>query len=297
MRPPAVAFAAAVVVAATVALTGCSRGSGGLFPDPPSTDPVTTTTEPPDYSAVAVKAVTGRTTTTVPVIGPGQAHLGGSLDSPGGPVPNGVVRVEHLVGDQVASTDVVTLADGTWQLDNIVGGRYRVRAWRQPDLVTAAPMLFFLGGQEKRMLSLTLHQEQGTAVVSSIAPRPPPVDDPANLVVQVTTRSVDDQGIVRQAGVPGVTVDLAGSSAWLVQTTNPAVTDADGRVAWRVECREAGDSSLGVSVNGESFPLSLPGCADAPPPTTSPPATITSGTVAPPQTTTTRKRDNGNGKG
>src|SRR4051794_13073442 len=126
---------ALVVVLLTVAaiVAACSKSSGYDFPaHPPSTNPEESTTVP-DYSSVKLAAVPGRTTTTVDN-SPGQASMAGLVLAPDGAVPGATVHVERLVGDTVLAIDVATNPDGTWRLDNIKGGRYRLRAWRAPDL-------------------------------------------------------------------------------------------------------------------------------------------------------------------
>src|SRR5207248_2824996 len=103
---------------------------------------------------------------------------------------------ERLVGDGVGSADIISQADGTWAAPNVLGGRYRVRAWRAPDLALTTPQLLFVGSTETKALSLRVDRYTGTGVQAAIAPSPPVVGEPANLVVSVTTRSVDDKGVV-----------------------------------------------------------------------------------------------------
>ena len=37
---------------------------------------------------------------------------------------------------------VPTAVDGTWNLEKVLGGRYRVRAWKAPDLVSKTEIVF-----------------------------------------------------------------------------------------------------------------------------------------------------------
>jgi hypothetical protein len=127
-------------------------------------------------------------------------------------------------------------------------------------------------------------------VTSSIAPSPPLVDEPANLVVRAFTRSVDENGIVRNQVLPSVEMSLAGSSNWRVDSANPTQADSSGRASWLVRCTNAGSSSLAVRVanSAEALPLRLPACAltAEEPPAEEPPADDGSGST----TSTTRRR-------
>ena len=176
--------------------------------------------------------------------------------------------------------------DGTWRVDNILGGRFRVRAWRAPDLTMGNPTVFFLGASDTRTVALALVQEQGTVVRSSIAPRPPITNQPANLVVVVATKVVDGEGIVRAQPVVGAQVTLFSSGQWQVRTPNPTQTDPRGATAWQLVCGADGPQPLSVEVGTESLAVDVPPCVTPPPPTTEAPTSSTSTT----STSTPRKR-------
>ena len=244
-----------------------SRGVAPL-PTPPTTKPRPSTTAVPDLTGVALREVPGRTTTTIP-LGPGAATIKGAVVGPEGPIPGAVVRAERLVGEGLASVDVGTAADGTFLLANIKGGRWRIRAFRPSDLALVKPEVFYLEGAETKSLTLKLERYDGVGVSAAIAPNPPIVGEPTNLVVQVTFRSVDGQGVVRAVPVPGVRVELFGTGDWRVDGRNTQATDGAGQALWEVRCSSSGVQPLSVLVgDSDSFPLSLPPCAPAPTTTT-----------------------------
>ena len=264
----------------------CSGDDVAKLPKPPTTVNVPTTTTGPDLSKVALPGATGRTTTTIAVTG-GAATLDGSVAAPEGLVPGATVRLERLVGDAVAFVDVPSNPDGTWSAPNIRGGRYRIRAWRAPDLAMTKPQIIFLEAKETRSLTLKVATYQGVAVTSDIAPNPPEVNAPATLVALVAVRSVDPDGIVRANPVPGVRVELVGSG-WRLDTQNITATDANGQARWQVRCRGEGRQPLSVVVNQDStHALELPDCV----PSTAPPSTAstTSTTAVRGPTSTTRR--------
>jgi len=279
-----------LLVAAAIVAGACSKKSGYDFPDhPPKVDPEEVTTVP-DYSSVRLAAVPGKTTTTIDNT-PGKASLAGVVAAPEGNVPGATVHVERLVGDTVLAIDVATNPDGTWRLDAVKGGRYRIRAWRAPDLALTDPQVFFLNGDEKKTnVNLLVNRYTGTNVRGAIAPNPPRVDEPSNLVVQVTSVIVDPAGIVRATPMPNVQVDLQGSSSWRTESSASGFTDVNGQVFWRITCLASGNQPLSASVNGVGYPLNLPGCVEvsAPAPEPTPPD-ASPPTTSPFRTTTTRR--------
>jgi hypothetical protein len=279
-----------LAILALLALTACG-GTGYSIPEPDPLPSLPATTAAPDFSNIALAGVPGRTTTTI-VLGPGRAGLKGTVAGPDGLIPGATVRIERLVGDAVAAAEVFTGPDGAWTAPGVLGGRYRVRAWRVPDLALTKPVVFFLGADEQRPVDLLVNRYSGTAVSGSMAPSPPLLDEPANLVVRVAQQSVDPTGVVRAAPISGVMVELVGSGDWRVDTENPSFTDFNGDVGWQVRCRSAGSQPLGVLVNGEAFPLTLPACQEAfvePPSDDGPPGSTESPTTARRPTTTVRR--------
>ncbi|MBW3536282.1 MAG: hypothetical protein KY395_00750 [Actinobacteria bacterium] len=251
-----------VVALITVVMGGCTGGAVDELPAPPTTGPTTSTTERPDLSGVVLAEVPGTTTTTV-ALTPGEARLQGVVTAREGLVAGATVLIERLVGDGVASATVTTGPDGVWSAVGILGGRYRVRAWRAPDLALTTPLSFFLENRESRDTDLRLESYTGVVVTSAVAPSPPIVDEPVRLVVRAYTRSVDEQGIVRNQAVPGVQMELTGSSQWKVETANPTFADDTGRAEWILRCGNLGTHALAVRVGGgaDAQALRVPACA------------------------------------
>lgn len=258
-----------LLLVALLSAGSCTRGAVDELPAPPTTGPTTSTTARPDLSGVPLAGVPGPTSTTVPV-GPGEATLQGIVTGPDGAVPGATVLVERLAGDGVGSAVVAAGPDGRWTAPQILGGRYRVRAWRAPDLALTTPESFFLESKETRDLEVRVLPFSGVVATSAIAPSPPVLDEPVRLVVRTYTRSVDEQGIVRNQPLPSVQVELTGSGQWRVETANPTFADASGRADWLLRCTSLGTHSLAVRVGngGEALALKLPACAasDAAPP-------------------------------
>jgi hypothetical protein len=241
---------------------------GGDDPFDPLADPGPVPEVPPNTtiplgSADAVlPEVGGTTTTTVISLTPGTARLRGRVQGPDGPVAGATVRLERLVGDAVAAHQVTTGPDGGWDVPGLLGGRFRIRAWRPPDLgVAQAEVLFVTAGGDPVEVDLTLTRIGQTRVEAVAAPAAPVEGQPANLRVRVVTRTVDADGVARDTPVSGLGVSLAGGGDWTVGGANPARTGADGSVLFRITCFEAGTRPLQLFVEGQSDVPPLPECS------------------------------------
>ncbi len=259
MRKPLVGSLAGALLA--LALVACSSGPGAL-PNVPDFKLAATTTTGIDYSAIPLKGVSGRMPTTSVVFGPGNATVSGTVIGEDGAIGGASVLIERIVSGAAAAMTVVSAEDGTWSVPSVLGGRYRVRAWREPDLAQTTPSAVFLGAAETKELQLRVRNVGGLGVTASIAPDPPLLGRAANLVVQVTLKTVDGQGIVRATPQDNVSVDLIGSSGWRVETANPTITDEKGRARWTLRCRATGRQPLAITVGNQTVPLSIAGCVD-----------------------------------
>jgi hypothetical protein len=277
------------VVALTLVAVVAACSAGGGVKSVPALISITTTVPPTstaNFSGVNLGSVGGVTTAMTISLTPGQATITGQVvDDTGAPVGGADVQVERVVNDETAATEVTTDANGDFMVAGLLGGAYRVRAWRPPDLAVVSPQIFFLTATQTYNVALQMQRFTGTQVTASIAPDPPIITEPANLAVQVTTASVDASGVVRGVGAPGHSVQLYGPGSWGIAGSPTAVTDSNGLATWEVTCQNLGTQVLDVLVdNGQSYPLNLPGCAPIPTTTTT---STTTTTVAVARTTTT----------
>jgi hypothetical protein len=259
-----------VVVALGALLGACTDAKDEALPPIPPTVSTTSTTAV-DYSTVPLGGVQTKATTTV-VNGPGRARLGGTVTGPDGPVAGATVRLERLQDDAVVFRgDVATNEQGRWLSGRLVGGRWRIRAWRAPDLALVTPVIVFLEATQSTSLPIELKRYSGLSVAWAIAPDPPPIAAPANLVIAITRTSVDGDGVVRIAPFPNLPAQLFGPT-WLIGGPNPQATDGNGRVSWMVACSAAGPQGMFITLfTGDIRPVNLAACGTPPPPT--PPTT------------------------
>lgn len=268
-----------VVVSVAVGLVACD--SGDPFEPLPVPDrvpaPTTSSVAPPDFSGVALAPVDGSTTTTEVVVGPGRSTLAGRVDGPDGPVEGAVVRLERLVGDTSARLDVVTGPDGLWQAPDILGGRYRFRAWREPDLAMLEPQILFLAAGQTLDSTLVVERFQALALDSAVAPDPPVVGERTNLVVRVSSQVVGEDGVVRATAESGVELTLGTGLGWIAESPIRARTSTAGDVTFTLVCRAPGRQPLTVMLPPRiSVPAPVPS-----PPTAQPPGPPASSTTVP----------------
>lgn len=250
-------------------LAACSPGDPfEPLPEPENRPaPTTSTTAQPDFRNVVLAPVNGTTSTTEVVIGPGPSTISGWVEGPDGPVEGATVRLERLVRDASAGLDVTTGPDGGWQAAGVLGGRYRIRAWRSPDLAMIEPQILFVEAARPGAVALVLERLQALAIDTALAPDPPQVGTRVNLLVRISSQIVDDDGVVRATPQPGVTVVLGTGSGWTAEPPVQANTDVAGSVTFTLVCRAAGPQALMVTLPG----IVAPPPPDSPPPGSPPP--------------------------
>lgn len=218
----------------------------------------TTTAAPP--STATTMPGRPRQTTTIPTdLGPGTARIQGSVSGPQGPVAGATVRVERLVGDDVASIDVVA-ADGRFTVPSIRGGSYRVRAWRSPDLALTTPEVFFLAADETKTVDLRLTRVTDVSVRVDLDVDRLPPSDPFTVTVTVYSGTVSNQGTVQGVSRAGVPVQVAVGAGLSLQSADRATTDASGRAAFRMRCTAPGPVAADAVVDSSRISLGLPSC-------------------------------------
>lgn len=256
---------AAAAVGFALALLAVACGGDEEDPTPPPTSQVvettlesTTTTLPPVTTTTTPRPP--RTTTTVPTdLGPGGARIQGSVNGPQGLVQGASVRIERLVGDEVASVDVVA-GDGRFSLPSIRGGSYRVRAWKAPDLALTAPEVFFLAADETKTVELRLSRVSDVSIRVDRDVEQLPAQESFTVTVQVYAGTVNDQGTIQGVSKPGLPVHVTVGAGLSLQGPDRATTDASGRASFRMRCTAPGPAVADAVIDGTRMSLGLPNC-------------------------------------
>lgn len=256
----------------------CSNGAKSGAGPAPTAAPETTTTVPPT-TVTTVRATTTSSTmkptttqTTLLGFGPGDASLVGTVTGPAGPVDGATVHIERLVGKNVATMNVTTGGGGSWQLTSILGGSYRVWAFRAPDFAQSQVESFFMAASDRKSLDLKVPAAGGPRIIATVAPSPPRVDQPATLTIQIGTGRVDDQGRAVLTPRPGVALLVTPGPGIVLDSTPQSVTDGNGNATWRIRCTAEGAKALTLAIDNGITTVNLPACG---PPLAPPPATST----------------------
>ena len=265
---------AALSVGVLVA-TSCGGGSDDKTPSTTTTAVIEVTTAPPATEPVPETTIARgnpRTVTTQSTaMGPGTARIVGTVTGPEGPITGAVVKVERFVGSEVATADIRTQG-GSWSVESILGGSYRVTIFRPPDLGQTAAEVFFLGADETKTITTNLTRFGDNSTTASIEPNPPLLGQPAVVVVRFGTGGVDGEGRVIVTPRPGIRVQLNVGPGVALETLPMVTSDGAGAAAWQIRCIVPGPFTAAILVGNASSSLVLPPCTApaAPPPTQAP---------------------------
>jgi len=228
-----VALAAVVCVLAA----GCSHIDTLSYPTPPPTTATTTPTTLGNLAGIQMAAVGG---TPAPLSPSARAEPASRAPSQAEWPGRGCrLHAERLVGDQLASIDAVSQPDGRWTIAGILGGRYRLRAWRAPDMALTVPQIFFLPEAGDRSVALELDQFGAGSATTAI--------DPTPRYRRAGRLGRPDHGAKRRRprrGSDGARrgVSRAGGRVVLDRPDAQPGRTSKGRATWQVICGSAGPS-------------------------------------------------------
>jgi hypothetical protein len=282
-----VVLALLIVVAVATTVVACTNGGGDqagtpeppqLSLPPPSYDDIPVVTLPdgfvqPDTRGVRLSPVVAQPkggVPPVPVYG-GDATLRGVVDGPDGPVGGATVRIERWVGGQSGSITVNAGGDGHFSAVKLLGGRYRVRAWLQPNLAATESQVTFLANDGSADVTVDVNKFEGLQLQAGLDVSVINVDDTARVRGLFTRAGVDDNGIVVGQPVPAAKIQLTSPQGLSVVGDNPATTSDAGLAIWTVKCDKEGSYTVTLTTDGASTTYSLPTCGPKPTPTTTTP--------------------------
>lgn len=232
----------------------------------PSLGPPPEAVDLPDTRGVVLTPVPGLPGEAPPVkVYGGDATLHGQVRAPGGDTGGAVVRLERFVGTQSHAVQVAVAADGTWRARRLLGGRYRVRAFRAPDLAMIASQVFFLPAEDDVRLDLEVGRYGGTDLQAAFLAGTVEVGGSATVTALAQEITVDSSGVVRGVPLSGATITADGGADWRVEGAARAV-GADGTASWTVVCTAPGTTGIRISVGGTSTTVQARCRAAAPPP-------------------------------
>jgi hypothetical protein len=259
------ALAVAATVVGSVMLGACRRPIEVTYPVVPSTLSLRSTTTPTigaDRTKLTLPVLdqTNASTSTIGFAA-GKAALFGVVKGPDGPVAGAKVRIERLVGTQTATTIVDADAEGKYRIENVTLGRIRVRAWRAPDLAMADDDVLFTKNEVGH--SLKMESFGRTDVQWALSPAVLRSGKQANVVVQVTTRVVGEDGLISVTALSGVGVSILPLGSLVPTEVGERITNEVGRATFTLRCEAVGDTNLDVrlAIGGHAI-LKPPQCQE-----------------------------------
>ena len=281
------------------ALVGTTTTTTTAATDPSVTDDTTAGIQPPPgwklpdtRNAVLLAAPSKAKAAPIPVVG-GKSTITGVVTGPDGPVPGATVRIERFVGTTSGSVQVATDGSGHYVLKSALGGRYRVRAWLQPDLATFTSPTGFVADGDTLELSPDLERHNALTLQLAASQATFTMGEPGGVRALLTRESVDGNGVVQAGGVAATSIQLMPGEGLAVTSANPTTTDAAGSATWVVQCLALGAHDVSATVDGATASATLPACAAPSATTTS--STSTTSTTKPTGRTTTTTRPTGPG--
>ncbi len=226
----------------------------------------------------------------------GSAALAGTVVGPGGELlSDAVVRVERFEGTASVAVDLRTDGSGTFRLNEALGGRYRVRAWRAPTYAQDGSEVTFVTDGEQRNFRLQLAVPSGDELRVGIDATRVIVGQTTSVGVRVRGPYVNDNGQVTFGGKAGREITITGSGV-LTGLAGTRATDGEGFTAFTIACNQIGEADVTVTsaIGSRSFSIS---CIPVPTTTTTTASTSTTPrsptagptpSTAPVATTTTR---------
>jgi hypothetical protein len=279
----ALAVGILIVLAAPIVVACSSGGEEDAAPEAPVLSlppreaiedvPIVTLPEGfvmPDTRGVRLLPFVGRSGPALPaveVLG-GRATLRGIVTGPDGPVPGATVRLERFVGERSGTAEVRAGADGRWSATNVHGGRYRVRAWLAPNLTATEAQLAFVAADGNAVVDVAVQKFEGTLLQANLDTTVLTVGGNARVRALLTRESVNEEGVVVGAPIPGTELRLVIEGAIVTSGANPVQTDGSGSAGWPITCEREGAHRLSVVGPALSAVVAVPFCGPRPESTT-----------------------------
>jgi hypothetical protein len=238
----------------------------------------------PDTRAIAVPSVPTSTTAPVAVEG-GRTTLDGVVLGPGGvPVAGATVRIERLVGTDEGVLDVTSNGSGAWSAGRLLGGRYRVRAWRAPTHAQTGSEVTFVEEGQRRSFRLELEAPSGVEFTPEVATDKIILGQTGSVSATVRAPFVTTDGRITVGGRPGDVITVTTNGVFAGQG-GTKTTDPSGLVTFPLACNQLGNGQVTVAGVNQTKTFTV-SCIPVPTTTTTAPTTTT---TAPGATTSTTK--------
>lgn len=193
----------------------------------------------------------------------GPSRLTGSVAGPSGPEAGAVVRIERHGSDGVSTADTTTDENGSWNLNGLAGGRFRVRAWTDGGLTMENSTVFFLDDGDARRLDLVLNEISPEPRAAFTTRGDIYLGLTATVAVSLTEHRVGADGVIEIVPLMGGEVSLPSRPGFTV-TPEVAGTDGSGVARFTVRCHQVGSTTSTISYLDYTGSVALPRCVPVP---------------------------------
>ncbi len=227
----------------------------------------------PDTRSAPVPTVVAPTSTTALPMQGGKASLDGLVVGPdSAPMPNATVRIERFVGENVVTVDVATNATGNFAVNQLLGGRYRVRAWRAPTFSQLGSEVMFLAEGDRKSMKLQVWAPNDIDISASASSASVIVGQSTTVSMKILVPVVNGNGQVDQGGRANDLVVASGGGVLLGQG-GQTTSNAEGLATFTFQCSQIGAGSVTVQTPYYKQVLDI-ACLPLPTTTTVPSTTV-----------------------
>lgn len=172
----------------------------------------------------------------------GTARLAGVVTGPDGPVADAMVEIQRHTTDGVAVRRLSTGQTGEWRAPNLLGGRYRVRAWVPGILAMGGSEVIYLAEDETHRFEFALWGIDQTPSIELVANEELYLGVPGTVAVSITRPLIDDRGVVVTTPVADAPVTISVAQTASVLSTTEQATGADGVARFVIACSVVTDT-------------------------------------------------------
>jgi len=202
---------------------------------------------------------------SIDVLGGNAAIKGSVYLSDSSPAEFAIVRLERHTSEGIGTLDVQTNSYGEYLVEDLLGGRYRVRSWI-PNIATATEsQVVFLDDKAKEPegnVKTELEGENFTAELNFRLSKPDSdlallelvdggpifVDSNGLVALSVTNKKVDHEGIIAISPIQGADVEIKVSQGLTAGSTKFR-TNQSGTALLNLTCESIGSGTLNASVS------------------------------------------------
>jgi hypothetical protein len=169
--------------------------------------------------------------------------------------------------------DVTSNGSGAWSAGRLLGGRYRVRAWRAPTHAQTSSEVTFVEEGQRRSFKLELEAPSGVEFRASADNDKIIIGQAGSVSATVRAPFVNNEGQIAIGGRPGDVITVTANGVFAGQGGTKS-TDAGGSATFPLTCAQLGTGQVTVAGVSQTKTFDI-SCIPVPTTTTAAPTTTT----------------------